>query len=51
MNVRAEVDILNEVKNYEDDEVLVIGSKKRPHFLGPIDKFALAIALDSSNKT
>ncbi|GAB2293510.1 hypothetical protein Dimus_038268 [Dionaea muscipula] len=39
---RDEVRILEE-EEFENDEVEVVGSKKRPRFLGPMDKFASGI--------
>ena len=44
-------EVREEVQIIDDEEMEGIGSKKRPHFLGPIDKFASAINPDSSMDT
>lgn len=46
MNIREEADVLYEVHEFEDE---VVGSKKGPHFHGPMEKCASAINNDSSN--
>jgi hypothetical protein len=46
--IREEVDIFGD-QQLEDDEVEVVGSRKRPHYLGPMDKFASTINPDSSS--
>ncbi|XP_058216746.1 uncharacterized protein LOC131327614 [Rhododendron vialii] len=49
INLREEVNIINEEGDeFEDDEVEHVGSKKRPHVLGPMDRYA-KINPDSSD--
>ncbi|XP_057510756.1 uncharacterized protein LOC130793119, partial [Actinidia eriantha] len=44
-------EVREEVQIIDDEEIEEVRSKKRPHFLGPIDKFASAINPDSSMVT
>jgi hypothetical protein len=46
VNVRVEVEAIQE--GNEDEEVEVLGSRKRPHYLGPMDRYARAINPDLS---
>ncbi|KAI8522344.1 hypothetical protein RHMOL_RhmolUnG0001900 [Rhododendron molle] len=47
-NVRAEVEVDTILECDEGEEVEVLGSRKRPHYVGPMDRYATAINPDLS---